>query len=39
MNLRLLYRLCVLLFGLLVIVPTCVVAQEALSFEKAVELR
>jgi outer membrane protein TolC len=38
MNLRLLYRLCVPLVGLLVIVPTSVVAQEALSFEKAVEL-
>jgi len=38
MNLRLLHRLCVLLVGLLVIVPTSVVAQEALSFEKAVEL-
>ena len=38
MNLRLLYRLCVLLVGLLVIVPTSVVAQEALPFEKSVEL-
>jgi outer membrane protein TolC len=38
MNPRLLYRLCVLVVGLLVIVPTSVVAQEALSFEKAVDL-
>ena len=38
MNPRLLCRLSVFLVGLLVIVPTSVVAQEALSLDKAVEL-
>jgi outer membrane protein TolC len=38
MNPRLLCRLCVFLVGLLVIVPTSVVAQEALSLDKAVQL-
>ena len=38
MNPRLLCRLCVLLVGLLVIVPTSVVAEEALSLDKAVKL-
>jgi outer membrane protein TolC len=38
MNPRLFCRLCVFLVGLLVIVPTSVVAQEALSLDKAVEL-
>ena len=38
MNPRLLCRLFVFLVGLLVIVPTSVVAQEALSLDKAVEL-